>query len=164
MTLLMQFSNYLRSPLLPTWIPTFLLKQAADVLVPNCSTACWLKATSRWFQGGVHHADLKNPGPSVTKVSSYQSLSNLSVLSKLLQCLVMCQMMQHLSSVNLRPDHSTETAGWRVLLVLDIPFAGCWLWQSGRSGSFVHVRRLQIYQPLLQQLWTAFGIDDIGHC
>jgi len=61
---------------------------------------------------------VKKAGLDATNVSSYQPISNLSVLSKLLEHLVARQLMQNLSSADLlpslqsgfRPGHSTETA------------------------------------------------------
>jgi len=56
-------------------------------------------------------------------VSSYRPISNLPVLSKLLECLVVRQLMDYLQSTDLlpanksgfRPGHATETAVLRVL-------------------------------------------------
>ena len=56
---------------------------------------------------------VKKAGMDATDVSSYRTISNLSVLSKLLERLITHQLMQYLSSF--RSGHSTETAVLPVL-------------------------------------------------
>jgi len=61
---------------------------------------------------------VKKPGMDTTDVSSYRPISNLPVLSKLLERLVVRQHMDYLQSADLlpanqsgfTPGHSTETA------------------------------------------------------
>ena len=66
---------------------------------------------------------VKKPGMDTTDISSYRPISNLPVLSKLLERLVVRQHMDYLQSADLlpanqsgfTPGHSTETAVLRVL-------------------------------------------------
>ena len=66
---------------------------------------------------------MKKPGLDTADASSYRPISNLSVLSKLLERLVVCQILNYLTSADLLPSlqsgfragHSTETAVLRVL-------------------------------------------------
>ena len=66
---------------------------------------------------------MKKPGLDAADTSSYRPISNLPVLLKLLERLVVRQLMGYLSSADLLPSlqsgfrqgHSTETAVLRVL-------------------------------------------------
>ena len=73
------------------------------------------------IQGGIHHA-----GVEERDASSYRPISNLSVLSKLLERLMAQQLQHYLCTAGLlptlqfglRPVHCTQTALLRVLSVI----------------------------------------------
>jgi len=54
---------------------------------------------------------VKKPGMDTTDISSYRPISNLPVLSKLLERLVVRQLMDYLQSAQsgFTPGHSTES-------------------------------------------------------
>ena len=108
-------------------MPTQLLKANVDILAPFLSRLfCWS------LENGVVPSTLKSAyitpilkksdlDPSDTK--SYRPISNLSVVSKLLERLVSKQLVTYLTDNGLFPDlqsayranHSTETAVLKVL-------------------------------------------------
>lgn len=111
---------------------------------------------------------LKKAGLDSTDVSSYRPISNLSVLSKLLERLVVRQLMEYLTSADLlpslqsgfRPGHSTETA---VLHVLSN------ILQAVDRGDVAALTLLDLsaafdtvdHDILVQRLHTTFGFDDV---
>jgi len=155
-------------------IPTSVLKQTMDLLAPfivelfNKSHAVGHFPAA--FKEVFFTPIVKKPGLDDTDVSSYRPISNLPVLSKLLEHLVARQLMDHLSSSDLlpslqsgfRPGHSTETAILKVLS--DIL-------QAVDRGDLVALILLDMsaafnmvdHAILLQRLQTTFGIDDVTH-
>jgi len=106
---------------------------------------------------------VKKPNLDVTDASSYRPISNLSVLSKLLERLVVRQLLDYLTSADLFPTllsgfrsgHSTETAILRVLsdiiLVVDHgDVAGLVLLDLSAAFDTVD------HDILLQRLWVTF--------
>ena len=108
-------------------MPTRLLKSNIDLLSPfltelfNRSFALGLVPDV--FKSAYITPLLKKPDADTTDVKQYRPISNLSVLSKLLERLVAKQLLEHLNSFRLLPDlqsayrayHSTETAVLKVL-------------------------------------------------
>jgi len=108
-------------------IPTSVLKEVRDLIAPfitelfnrSMSDGCFPAVFKEAFITPI----VKKAGLDATDVSSCRPISNLSVLSKLLERLVAHQLMQYLSSTDLlpslqssfRPGHSTETSILRVL-------------------------------------------------
>jgi hypothetical protein len=78
---------------------------------------------SRSFQRSLHLTAHEEGLLNSSDVQSYRSISNLSVISKLLERLVARQLLAHLNSTGLLPslqsayraNHSTETAVLKVL-------------------------------------------------
>ena len=103
-------------------LPTSTLKQAVDLLAPFIVEVFNRSLARGHFPAGFKKAfitpTVKKPGMDTTDVSSYRPISNLPVLSKLLERLVVRQLMDYLQSTDLlpanqtrfRPVQSTETA------------------------------------------------------
>ena len=113
---------------------------------------------------------MKKPGLDAADTSSYRPISNLPVLSKLLERLVVRQLMGYLSSADLllslqsgfRQGHLTETAVLRVLS--DILQAV----DRGDTAALILLDLSAAFDTvdhaiLLQRLQTTFGIDDSAH-
>jgi len=112
---------------------------------------------------------LKKLDLDVTDVRSFRPISNLSVISKLLERLVACRLLRYLTDNNLlprfqsayRPNHSTETAVVKVLadilLVIDGgDLAGLALLDLSAAFDTVD------HDVLLQRLRLTYGIDDVA--
>ena len=108
-------------------VPTFVLKQIIDLLAPFITEQFNRSLATCRFPGRFKDAFItpivKKAGLDPTDASSYRPISDLPVLSKLLERLVVHQLMNYLTLNNLlpplqsgfRPGHSTETA---ILLAL----------------------------------------------
>jgi len=108
-------------------IPTYALKRISDQIEP-CITSLFNRslASGRFpvsFKVASVTPIMKKPELDPTDAGSYRPISNLYVLSKLLERLVVRQLLAYLSSADLlpplqsgsRPGHSTETAVLRIL-------------------------------------------------
>ena len=152
-------------------IPTSVLKQVADIIAPYIVELFNCSLTDGHFPAVFKEAFItlvvKKPGLDVTDAGSYRPISNLSVLSKLLERLVVRQLMEYLSSADLLPllqsgfrqGHSTETAVIRVLSdILQAVDRGdiAALIFLDLSAAFDTVDHL----ILLQRLQTTFGIGE----
>ena len=155
-------------------IPTNVLKQTVDLLAPYIVELFNRSLSVGHFPDGFKEAFItpvvKKPGLDSTDVSSYRPISNLSVLSKLLERLVVRQLMAYLSSSDLlpslqsgfRPGHSIETAVLRVLSdVLNAVDHGdvAALILLDMSAAFDTVD----HPILLQRLQSTFGIYNTVH-
>jgi len=108
-------------------IPTNVLKQVIDLVAPFICELFNRSLKAGHFHDVFRHAFVttvvKKTGLDATNASSYRQISNLSVLSKLLERLVVRQLLDYLTSTDLLPTlnsgfragHSTETAALRVL-------------------------------------------------
>jgi len=155
-------------------IPTNVLKQIIDLIAPYIVELFNRSLAAGHFPVGFKDAFItpviKKPGLDDTDVSSYRPISNLSVLSKLLERLVARQLMAYLSSSDLlpslqsgfRPGHSVETAVLRVLSdILNAVDLGdvAALILLDMSAAFDTVD----HRILLQRLQSTFGIHDTVH-
>jgi len=108
-------------------MPTRLLKENVDVLAPFLvelfNRSMTLGVVPSVFKAAYITPLLKKTDLDPTDTKSYRPISNLSVLSKLLERLVARQLLDYLTASRLLPDlqsayrahHSTETAVLRVL-------------------------------------------------
>lgn len=155
-------------------LPASLLKQNADLLAPfltelyNRSLAVGHFPTS--YKQALITPIVKKPGIDVDDLSSYRPISNLPILSKLLERLVARQLMDFLSAHDLLPSlqsgfragHSTETAVLRVLSdLLEAVDRGdvAALILLDLSAAFDTVD----HNILFQRLQLSFGIDGVAH-
>jgi len=155
-------------------LPTSTLKQAVNLLAPFIVEVFNRSQARGHFPASFKKAfitlTVKKPGMDTTDVSSYRPISNLPVLSKLLERLVVNQHMDYLQTADLlpanqsgfRPGHSTETVVLRVLsnilLAVDRGDVAA-LILLDLSGAFDMVD----YEILLQRLQTTYGISDVAH-
>ena len=105
-----------------------------------------------------------------TDVSSYRPISNLSIVSKLLELIVAPQLMAYLISAEILPSlqsgfrlcHSTETA---ILLVLSKLLEAV---DRGNLGALILLDLTAAFDTvdhdiLLQRLLQTFGVDSTAH-
>jgi hypothetical protein len=153
-------------------LPTWLLKKYVDVLAPFlCRLFSWSLehgVVPSNFKSAYITPLLKKADLDTAEASSYRPISNLSVLSKLLERLVSKQLAAYLTDNDLLPDlqsayranHSTETAVLKVLA--DIL-------QALDSGDVAALVLLDLsaafdtvdHDTLLQRLRTSYGLDGI---
>ena len=150
-------------------LPTSLLKSNAEVLAPFLSQLFGWSLAHGVVPSSMKAAYitpiLKKAGMDSADAKSYRPISNLSVISKLLERLVAKQLVSYLRNNNLLPDlqsayrpyHSTETAVLKVLadilLALD-------------SGNLVMLTLLDLsaafdsvdHNTLLCRLRTSYGL------
>ena len=151
-------------------MPTWLLKANVDILAPFLSRLfCWS------LEHGVVPSTLKSAyiTPILKKsdldpldTKSYRPISNLSVVSKLLERLVSRQLMAYLTDIDIFPDlqsayranHSTETAVLKVLPdILTALDSGnlAFLMPLDLSAAFDSVD----HAALLRRLRVSYGLD-----
>lgn len=152
-------------------VPTQVLKASADILAPfivqlfnRCLSEGSVPTT---FKAAYITPLLKKPNLDPADVKSYRPISNLSVLSKLLERLVARQLVDYLSKAKLLPDlqsayrakHSTETAVVKVLSdILRALDSGdlAMLTLLDLSAAFDTVD----HATLLRRLEVSYGIHD----
>lgn len=152
-------------------IPTTLLKQCSSVIVPvitdivNASLASG-KVPDR-FRRAIVSPLLKKPGLDPNNLKHFRPVSNLPFVSKILERVVLKQLLKHLSDNGLlevrqsayRKGHSTETA---VLSVLN----GLLVNADSRLVSLVALLDLSAafdtldHSVLLKRLELTFGVRD----
>ena len=154
--------------------PTPVLKEVAEVVAPFVSELFNRSLSTGYFPTCFKEAFItpviKKPGLDAADANSYRPISNLSVISKLLERLIVQQLMEYLTSANLLPQlqsgfrqgHSTETAVLRVLSdILQAVDRGdvAALVLLDLSAAFDTVD----HEVLLQRLSETFGVTDVAH-
>lgn len=151
-------------------LPTYIFKQVIDLLAPFVTELFNRSLDSGHFPSTFKEASvtpvLKKQGLNSADASSYRPISNLVVLSKLLERLVAHQLHHYLATANLlptvqsgfRPRYSTETAVLSVLsdILLAVDrgdFAALVLLDLSAAFDTVD------HDILLQRLRTSFGIN-----
>jgi hypothetical protein len=155
-------------------LPTRLLKDNVDLLAPflvvmyNRSLVHGVVPAA--FKTAYITPLLKKSGLDPADVKSYRPISNLSVLSKLLERLVARQLIDYLTAFNLLPDlqsayrshHSTETAVLKVLAdILRAVDSGdlALLTLLDLSAAFDTVD----HETLLHRLNVSYGLGATAH-
>lgn len=153
-------------------LPTWLLKSNIDVLAPFlCQLYNWSLEhgiVPSTFKSAYITPLLKKADLDAADPGSYRPISNLSVISKLLERLVAKQLVKFLSDNNLLPDlqsayrayHSTETAVLKV--VADILSA----LGSGDLAALVLIDLSAAFdtvdhETLLRRLRKSYGLDGV---
>jgi hypothetical protein len=104
-TLFDVYSTSLRPPIS---IPTSVFKQVTDLVAPFIVELFNRSLAAGQLPAGFKEAFIvplvKRPGLDATDVNSYRPISNLPVISKLLEHLVVRQLMEYLTSADLLPS------------------------------------------------------------
>ena len=160
-------------------IPTsVLMKQTADVVAPFVTELFNRSLSTGHFPAAFKKAFItpivKKPGIDATSASSYRPISNLPVLSKLLERLVVRQLMEYLSSADLIPPLQS---GYRQghALYRNCCITGALrlsdILQAVDNGDLAALVLLDMsaavdtvdHSILLRRLHLTFGIDDAAH-
>ena len=104
--------SYLLDP-----VPTFLLKYCVEILLPSITKLVNLSLAQK-FKKAVVTPLIKKASLPNEDLQNYQPVSGLCFMSKVVERVVVKQLMQHINSNNLdnprqsacKSDHSTETA------------------------------------------------------
>jgi len=152
-------------------VPTWLVKQCADVLVPVITSMANTSLSTAVFPSSEKHAIikqiLKKPNLDLFDLKPYRRVSNLSFISKFLERLVARRLLSHCNEHQLlpkcqsayRPYHSTETALVCVIIINQILCSiedgnVCVLVLLDSSAAFDTVD----HQHLLDVMHKRFGI------
>jgi len=153
-------------------MPTSVMKQFVHLVAPYFTELCNRSLAAGHFPSEYKKAFItpivKKAGLDTTDVSSNQPISNLSVVSRLLERIVAHQLMAYLLTANLlptlqsgfRPGHSTKTA---VLQVMSELFT-----DRGEVGALILLDLTAAFDSvdhdiLLQRLQQTFGSDGNVH-
>ena len=154
-------------------LPTPLLIECLDVLLPTITSLINHSLSSGTFpsifKSALVKPLLKKPSLNPNDLKNYRPVSNLSFLSKIIEKLVLSELLEHLSSNDLlyafqsayRSHHSTETALLKILNDILISLDNskiCILTLLDLSSAFDTID----HEILLTRLNNTFGISDIA--
>jgi len=111
---------------------------------------------------------IKKPDLDPAEVKNYQPISNLTVLSKLLEKLVARQLIDYLSDNNLLPDRQYVYRAFRSITETDIAGLLSDIMLALDAGDIAALALLDLsavfdtvdHTILLQRLQTSFGLSD----
>ena len=153
-------------------IPTFLLKESIEVLLPFITAMCNASLDEGHLPISQRHAIvtplLKKPSLDAGELKNYRPVSNLTFMSKVVERMVSGQLIEYMNSCDLMPTlqsayrrhHSTETALLRVISdILGAIDNGkvTLLGLLDLSAAFDTVD----HSILLDRLRIAFGMDGV---
>jgi len=153
-------------------LPTWLLKKSDNVLAPFlCWLFCWCldhTVVPSHMKCAYITLILKNADLDSSDPKSYRPISNLSVLSKLLECLVSKQLVAYLLENHLFPDlQSAYRANLELITRWILLFSrSCQIFYSHwtlASWHYCHFLTCQLpltasTTTLLQRLQTSYGL------
>ena len=152
-------------------IPTPLLIECLDILLPTITSVVNDSLVSgsfpAIFKSALVKPLLKKPSLDPNDLKNFRPVSNLTFLSKVIERIVLNQLLEHLFSHNLlhplqsayRSNHSTETALLKIVNDLLISLDKgkvCFLTLIDLSAAFDTVD----HSILLTRLQNTFGISD----
>ena len=151
------------------WVPTYLLRDWIDVLLPYrtamVNASLWEGSLPESQKRAVVTPLVKKPSLYAQEMRNYRPVSNLSLVSQLVERIVVTQLMDYLTLKNLLPPlqsayrrhHSTETAMLKVLSDVFFCSRQSESYPTGFVGSKCSIRLCRPWYTVTEaavQLWS----------